>query len=346
MVIALCFAVLTMFMVLNRCHVRDLSEVVRTYATYHKFMLRHPEILYRYPSKQGSGEEEREQIPRIIHQIFLQEGRNSTLQRYDDAIASCQSLHANWTHNLWTDGNATAFILEHYPTIASHYEGYAQSIQRANILRYALLDHFGGIYLDLDITCLAPLDSLLHLPWLTPGAYPAGVNNAFILARPHHPFLAELLKDVPSRDLKWPMPYVENMLSTGCMFFTNRWMRYVRGLDERLGSVLKGDRVYVLADENGNMDPHMLRGKVTTPLFAHGGASSWHGWDAAAIVLIGKHYCSFLMLMGVGVLISLALVWKLTRRSRRGEAWSPLAYGRRSMDNREDGERLLVDKEV
>ncbi|EMC95943.1 glycosyltransferase family 32 protein, partial [Baudoinia panamericana UAMH 10762] len=176
----------------------------------------------------------------------------------------------------------------HYPSIAPHYKRYARTIQQANSLRYALLHHYGGVYLDLDITCLEPLNNLMHLPLLTPGAYPAGVNNAFILARPRHGFLSSLLENLPRHDLRWPMPYVENMLTTGCMYLSNIWMEYVRNLLASDGA--EEDRVYILADQHGAPEPHMLRGKVKTPLFEHGGASSWHDWDAAAVVLIGTHY--------------------------------------------------------
>lgn len=346
-IIALCFMFLAAFVVLNRCHIRDVYEVARTYATYHNLMRRHPELLHRYSPErleESSTINLPQRVPKVIHQIYLQEGRNSTIHTYSKALASCRNLHADWTHLLWTDDNATAFMRRHYPLIAPHYEGYAQSIQRANVLRYALLDHFGGVYLDLDITCLPPLDNLLDLPLLTPGAYPAGVNNAFILARPHHGFLAKVLQTVASKDMRWPMPYVENMLSTGCMFFTNRWMDYVRDLQRRINGDAE-DNVYVLADQYGHMQPHMLRGKVTTPLFAHGGASSWHSWDAAVIVSIGKHYDYVLKILAIGVLVSLALAWRMTCRTYRGECWQAYANARRSMQKRDDEERLLAGKE-
>jgi len=351
--VALVLAAVTAFLLLTRHHLRDIVEVATTYATFHSLVQRHAGILYRYPPT-DSGESgihnAPDQVPKVIHQIFLQDGRDSMLQTYGAAIESCRDLQLDWEHKLWTDDNATAFIREHYPVIAPHYESYAQTIQRANVLRYALLDHFGGIYLDQDITCLAPLDDLLHLPWLTPGAYPAGVNNAFILSRPHHPFLQELLGEVPSHDLKWAMPYVENMLSTGCMYFTNRWMAYVRGLARRCCNAIPDEeRVYILADHHGGIKSHMLRGRVTTPLLAHGGASSWHGWDAAVIVLIGKYYRCFSMLMGVGMLFSMAGIWRFMRRSRKNRndgvgSQSRLLRGRGSTEKSDDEEKLLVGK--
>ena len=211
---------------LLRHHLRDLSELARTYKTFFPTLQQHPEILLRYsaPSQQMPISEysSLELVPKIIHQIFLVEGRNSTLSKYEEAIESCKISHPDWQYTMWTDETADDFMREHYPAIWPHYQNYGQSIQRANVLRYALLEHYGGAYLDIDITCRQPLDNLRHVPLLTPGAHPAGVNNAFILSKPHHPFLQHVLSGLPSRDLTWGAPYVENMLSTGCGYFGNR----------------------------------------------------------------------------------------------------------------------------
>ncbi|KXL44898.1 MAG: glycosyltransferase family 32 protein, partial [Acidomyces sp. 'richmondensis'] len=210
-------------------HIRDLGEVGRTYLTFNRLIKHHQDVLFQYrPSREGKSlnSEQQCRVPKIIHQVFLADGRNSSLDKYEDALASCHRLHPSWEYRLWTDDNSRSFVRDQYANILPHYKNYRQSIQRANILRYLLLHHYGGVYLDLDITCLTPLDELLHLSWLTPGAYPAGVNNAYVLARKRHTFLVKLLQNVPSRDMRWPMPYVENMLTTGCMFFANRWMRY------------------------------------------------------------------------------------------------------------------------
>lgn len=176
-----------------------------------------------------------------------------------------------------------------------------------------MLNTYGGIYLDLDITCLEPLDTLLELPWLTPAAHPAGVNNAFILSKPQHQLLTLLINRIPARDLSWPLPYVENMLSTGCMFFSNAWMAYMRL--KRTNSWALDD-VYVLADKNGNVSSEMLRGNTTTTLFHHGGASSWHSWDAKFIFFMEKHGAG--LLGGLGGLVVLIVCIVVAVRKREG----------------------------
>lgn len=358
--VSLIILILVLLLLALRQHLYNLFEVTRTYGTFHSYLRQHPDVLFRYPAiEEGEpsglkGVASSPPLPKIIHQIYLSNGRpNSKIAKYGPAIDSCKALHPEWEFKMWEDDAAAAFMKEHYPEILPHYLNYGQNIQRANILRYALLHHFGGVYLDLDVTCLIPIDaplpagstveSLTQLPWVTPGAYPAGVNNAFILSQPRHAFLSELLARVPSRDLSWPMPYVENMLSTGCMYFSNVWTAYTLKLASTPNAAME-DRVYILADESGNMDPHMLRGKITTPLFAHGGASSWHGWDAEAIVLIGKHYVYFAIAVGVAIALSIFACWKAVSWSRR-RRWPSRRSGRLSVDRRsidKDEEQALM----
>lgn len=313
-------------------HIRDLAEVFRTYATFGSLELE----LFTYPPTNIEAEiaEQSPKIaPKILHQIILQEGRNSSFAKYESARRSCISIHPDWEHMLWTDSNATAFVRAHYPDVVPHYENYAQTIQRTNILRYLLLHHYGGVYLDVDITCRVPLDTLLHMPFVTPGAHPAGINNAFILAKPQHPFLRQAIARIPSRDIPWPLPYVENMLTTGCMFITNAWMEYMRQNE----ALEWQDKVFILADEHGNLEGQMLRGEITTPLFKHGGASSWHSWDAELIVFIGAYGKKFLIAAAVlvPVLVIAIVVFAVRRRAGRGH---------RRRRSGQDEEKVLENK--
>lgn len=320
-------ALFLLFTISVRHHVRGLLDVARTYATFFPWLEEHPDVLFRFPANVNTSTLNGiELTPRILHQIYLSADESLIPAKYVPARESCIDLHPNWTHQLWTNDRAAAFIRVNYPGIYPHYAGYGQNIQRANILRYALLHTYGGVYLDLDVKCLQTLDPLLRLPLLTPGAYPAGINNAFILARPKHGFFEHLIRAVPSQDLRWGMPYIENMLSTGCMFFSNRWMEYMRATRNGKMPVSEAETAYILADENGDMNSHMLRGVITTPLFHHAGASSWHQWDAAIIVLIGKYYGRFLF--GLAMLITVIATFSIAvatrrRRERSKTTWSP-----------------------
>lgn len=141
------------------------------------------------------------------------------------------------------------------------------------MLRYLILDQFGGIYLDLDLRCRVALDPLRNETFLTPPANPSGVNNAFIASTPHHAFWRHLEDRLPTYNLGWfRSPYISNMMSTGCHFFSTM------------------HRTFPDQAQLGVLDQaNKLNGHVTTPLFEHLGASSWHKGDAKAILRIGQY---------------------------------------------------------
>lgn len=68
---------------------------------------------------------------------------------------------------LWTDETALDFMQTHYPHHMHMYLSYKYPIMRADAIRYFVLHHFGGIYMDLDIGCRRRLDPLLQGDWDT-----------------------------------------------------------------------------------------------------------------------------------------------------------------------------------
>ena len=337
-------------------HIRDLFQCARTYISFPKLHLNHGNYLTGMPDAffDISSPFYPSAAPKIMHQILLNEhhfhdndGPNK-FAKYEAARNSCISLHPDWHYMLWTDENATDWVHKHYPEkkypfddtpeVYQSYIKYRQTIQRTNILRYLLLHHYGGVYLDMDISCRENLDPLLRYPFLTPGAHPAGINNAFIVARPGHPFLTKLIEQVPKHNLTWTgLPYVENMLSTGCMFVSNVWVSYMREMAHKAKKVEKArkahkvvktedipkeeDKLYILADEYNNTVRHMLRGNVTTPLFHHGGESSWHRKDAKYIFWMDTHWKAVLAGLFIFSFVSVALLTFLLWWRRYGPCW-------------------------
>jgi len=58
---------------------------------------------------------------------------------------------------LWTDAGSREFIEAEYPWFLDTFDNYGHNIQRADAIRYFVLVHFGGIYIDLDDV------SILHI---------------------------------------------------------------------------------------------------------------------------------------------------------------------------------------
>jgi mannosyltransferase OCH1-like enzyme len=90
-------------------------------------------------------------IPKIIHQTWT----NTTIPPlWKQAQQSCLSKHEDWQYMLWTDAKATHFIATEYPWFLETWQSYEFNIQRADVIRYFVLAHYGGIYLDFDkVSC-------------------------------------------------------------------------------------------------------------------------------------------------------------------------------------------------
>ncbi|MET9524767.1 glycosyltransferase [Streptomyces coeruleorubidus] len=146
----------------------------------------------------------RQKIPSLIHQTWKDADVPAQWKKWADSWCL---HHPDWGYRLWTDSDNRAFLQEHYPWFLPVYDGYAEPIMRADAIRYFLLDHFGGLYVDLDFECLRPVDEILDGRELVLGCEPQVhtqlllarrrgfsriVGNAFIASRPGHPFWAHV----------------------------------------------------------------------------------------------------------------------------------------------------------
>lgn len=61
---------------------------------------------------------------------------------------------------------------------------------------------------------------------------------------------------------------------------------------------------------------HRLNGPVKTPIFDHLGSSSWHSYDAAMIVSLGKEgaKCKVPILLVGGSLVTFVIMRRMRRR--------------------------------
>ena len=172
-----------------------------------------------------------DRIPRIIHQTWKDENVPSKFTKW---VKSWIAHHPNWTYYLWTDDSARALIKQKYPYLLSTFNGYSQGIRRADALRYIVLYEFGGIYADLDVESLKPLDPFIKKyacfvgqePYEHPildGGYEGLVINAFMAARAKHPLMKLLMDNLHRFQNMWSV-----MDSTGPHFVTLHYNDYMK----------------------------------------------------------------------------------------------------------------------
>ncbi|MFF2847398.1 glycosyltransferase [Streptomyces sp. NPDC058001] len=167
-------------------------------------------------------------VPELIHQTWVDAEAPARWQNWVDSWKRC---HPGWEYRLWTDVESRSFLKEHYPWFLPVYDGYPDPLMRADAIRYFLLDHFGGVYVDLDVECLRPVGELLtgrrlvlgcepslhtRLPLARQRAMGRIVGNAFIASTPGHPFWAHVQRELVGTHL------LPNALDASGPFFLTR----------------------------------------------------------------------------------------------------------------------------
>lgn len=141
-------------------------------------------------------------IPKIIHQTWETDSLPEDLKQFSN---SWKQHHPDWDYNLWTDDDNRTFIKKKYPGFLRYYDSLPFAIQRADIARYFILHSLGGVYVDLDIKCLQPIQSLLSGEDCVLALEPPEhckihhtkkiIGNAFIAAQSGHSFIQSLVLD-------------------------------------------------------------------------------------------------------------------------------------------------------
>jgi mannosyltransferase OCH1-like enzyme len=147
-------------------------------------------------------------IPRIIHRIWLGgEPLRDDFQHYGE---TWRNHHPDWEMRLWTDDDLPKLGLTEALEHGRHHA------ERADVLRYELMKRFGGVYVDIDIESLRPLDSLLdEVVAFAALQAPGRVSNAILGAVPGHPLFERASREAALRIGVGTIP-----AATGPVFFT------------------------------------------------------------------------------------------------------------------------------
>ncbi|RSL96818.1 hypothetical protein CDV31_013284 [Fusarium ambrosium] len=176
-----------------------------------------------HPESVGSSK----QIPRIFHQTT----KNETIPEiWADSQKSCLEAYSDFEYKLWTDELARDFLSNEYPWFLYTWDNYPYPIQRADAIRYFVLHHYGGLYLDMDTICHQPfpidqIETNLRHNSLFESTLPTGITNDIMISTARHPAFASAITRLPAhhritRFWAWLFPYAAIMFSTGPLFIS------------------------------------------------------------------------------------------------------------------------------
>ncbi|CCD25113.1 mannosylinositol phosphorylceramide synthase catalytic subunit SUR1 NDAI_0E02960 [Naumovozyma dairenensis CBS 421] len=216
-------------------------------------------------------------IPKIIHQTYK---TTDIPKHWKAGQQRCIDLHPDYEYILWTDEMALDFIKENYHWFLPTFKNYKYPIQRADAIRYFILLHYGGVYIDLDDGCERRLDPLLTAPVFLRKTSPIGVSNDVMGSVPRHPFFLRAIKSLEHYNKSWYIPYMTIMSSTGPLFISIVWKQYKRWTKQSIVDNV----IRIIQPDDYKMTSHSF--------FSISKGSSWHMDDAAFMKSLENHILS------------------------------------------------------
>lgn len=164
-----------------------------------------------------------QRIPKIIHQIWLGGKVPDELHKYFETI---KKSNPDYQHMLWTEKEAENFEFKN----KSLFNSCKNLGQKSDILRYAVLEKYGGIYIDADFIGIKSFDELLHLNFFTGVAYDKEpvLFNGLIGSVPNH----ELLKELNNIEYVNDADAMEVIKSTGPWYLTKKLFKKIDTLEK------------------------------------------------------------------------------------------------------------------
>jgi mannosyltransferase OCH1-like enzyme len=253
-------------------------------------------------------------IPRIIHHIWFTGISRDDLveipETWSSAQQMCKDNNPDYVIYMWTENLAHEFIQRNYKWFISTYDAYRLPIQRVDALKYFILWHYGGVYVDLDISCRRSLDPLLEFPAWFPRASPLGVNNDLMASSAGHPLFGELVHGLSRHNRNLYFTYPTVYWSTGPMFVNNILKEWFRGSVANAAS--EGASLGYSGAGDIAILPKIFYSEEYT-FFGHRPGGSWHGGDVVVVVWVWERLWGLL-----GVVLGMAFILRTVRRRRMG----------------------------
>ncbi len=189
------------------------------------------------------------QIPKILHQVWIGGPLPAFEQQMTDQVR--QKLGADWEYIMWTEHDLHRLndfknkeLFDITPNLG----------QKSDLLRYAILNEFGGIYMDTDFLLLTDFNDLLDLEFFCGVAYDAEptVFNGLMGSTPGN----NIIKDLLTLDIDLCYSDATDIMnSTGPYFLTRQIFKNISTIDNLV--VFPNSYFYPLP----NFEINQVRGK-------------------------------------------------------------------------------------
>ena len=206
--------------------------------------------------------EARGQIPQIIHQTWKTHSLPAALRPLRESF---RQHHPGWEHRLWSDADNRELVARHYRWFLPIYDGYSEPIMRVDAARYLMMHRCGGVYADLDVLCLRPLQPLfgdhslllgeepqaqLRLPKALERQFERIIANAVLISVPGHAFWEHVIHSLVASHREHDV-----LDATGPFMLTRAWQSFTEREKDGEGpaasdmKILPANQIYPLGAE-------------------------------------------------------------------------------------------------
>ncbi|RAL17634.1 glycosyltransferase family 32 protein [Aspergillus homomorphus CBS 101889] len=238
-------------------------------------------------------------IPQIIHRMW-RHLTSDIPSEWSNATTSCQAQNPVYQQYIWTDKTAHQFIARHFPWYLATYTDHLLPMQRVDALRYLLLWHYGGVFLDPELGCGRSLGPLLsagnvqqgHV--LLPQRWPYGVGTEMMASPPGHPFIIKLALTAHAHRWSGIPAYVMAFAESGSVVVSRALAVWLRSVAGGGGSAQTTIAIVpsALFDDAESGEAFFVRCAGQTPrgdevAVAEHVFGNWLGWCGAGLSLAG-----------------------------------------------------------
>lgn len=187
-------------------------------------------------------------IPKIIHQIWLGSEVPELFEKLQQTWIQ-QHMGRDWLYKLWTDADVAQMQLYNQ----EFYDATDNYGTKSDILRWELLYHFGGVYVDMDFECLQALDQFHYTYDFYTGLQPLDtlfvqLGAALVGSIPGHPILQHCIETI-----KYDWHHHGAPKKTGPVHFTKSFY-LCAGMNENKDIALPAFYFYPLGCRETNID--------------------------------------------------------------------------------------------
>lgn len=192
-------------------------------------------------------------IDDLLHLIWV--GTNPRPTSFDFHVAKWRELMPSWSIRVWTNEDITSENFDE-PTLALIHKA-EKGVQKADIMRYSIIEKYGGFYMDGDMIPIHTLEPLRFLNELVichdnyiTWEY---ISIGFFGARPHHPVFQKA-KDycITTSVLNTNAPHVETgprvfghvILNLNPSCYILPWGSFYPGVQDDMPNIRFGDHIY------------------------------------------------------------------------------------------------------